>query len=239
MENINIQKLLLCIAGGMVGLGILIAGFGFGYKEYRDAKYLNVDPAKVVYSKGVYIMDVRADRTVISFVVTGKGNDEQHAHMSFIKNEKEMLNALDKESLSNIRMLSINQYNYEDGVKTYYKSRGYEIVFDNASEEKITSIFDTLSMLDLEELYIRYTLQNPEEKYKILTDKAIENAKNQAMNNVRNAGGTLGELIYVTVGTYSTDAQSFSYDNASDFFYSMPASYSRMTQTATVSYKIK
>lgn len=240
METSSSTKSSLLVLSLLVGCGIAFAGFGFGYKYIKDANFLNQDVSKVVYAKGVATLEVKADRAVVSFSVEGSGQDEQKAEASFDAYEKEVLLSLDKETLSKLRKLNIVQYPDESPVRVFYKSRTYEIVLDNPTEETVAVVLRTLSATALTRgLNARYTLQDPEIQYQKLTNSALEKAKNEAANNVKRAGGTLGELIAVNVGTYNYDSQVYFYDNPNDFFYSMPGMFSEMTQSAYVSYKIK
>lgn len=240
MEVSSSTKSSLQVLSLLIGCGIAFGGFGFGYKHIKDANFLNQDVSKVVYAKGVATVEVKADRAVISFSVEGSGQDDQSAEISFNANEKEVLLSLDKEALSKLRKLNIVQYSDESPVQVFYKSRTYEIVLDNSTEEAVAVVTKTLSATNLTKgLFVRYTLQDPVQQYQMLTNSALERAKSEAVNNVKRAGGKIGELVAVNVGTYNYDSQVYFYDNPNDFFYSMPGMFSEMTQSAYVSYKIK
>ena len=92
-----------------IGAGVLVAciGFalgvtGYGYKQIKDAHFLNTDTTRIISVKGVSQMEVNSDKAILSFFLSGKGSSEESAIKAFGVLEKDMYKKLDPKIASRL-----------------------------------------------------------------------------------------------------------------------------------------
>src|SRR3989344_9278804 len=86
------KTLLICIVILVISVGVGLVGFG--YKQIRDADFLNVDTNKILVSDGYAEEDTTMDRAVVDFSVSGKGKTAELAREDLSKTFSGLLGKL-------------------------------------------------------------------------------------------------------------------------------------------------
>ena len=167
MDNDSFAKKFLTKSVFVLALGIFVAGIGFGYRQVKDANYLNTDTTRTIAVRGVSEMDVVSDRTIFDFMLTIKNVPEGKAAESFIKKEKDFYTKIPKNLISIIQKTGQSTYPTYGQIEPYAKtgyvvSGNYKIVLDNKSLDEIEATRSALLSAGVisEDLSYRHTLKN-------------------------------------------------------------------------------
>ncbi len=227
------------IAAIVLSIGIAYCAIGYGYKQIKDADYLNTNPEQVYYSKGTAHMKVSSDKVIISFSLIGSGQNQKEAAIKLKKLETDFLSGVDASLKSSIHKVNTIFYEEGDKVLVSKEQNNYEIVLENKSVDDIQAARSQLLPFDVEYLSIQYTLIDKEKTFKMLTEKALEDAKAKAEDATKILHVHLGDIMFVAVGEYDQSSGQYLGDTADYLFDNMMIPTIEAKQTVYVNYKIK
>jgi hypothetical protein len=232
------KTLLACSVLLVVSIGFGL--FGFGYKQIKDAMFLNVDTNKVLVVDGYAEVDTTMDRAIVDFSVTGKGNTPELARKDLDTTFANLQNKLDPKIRAVIVKLD-KGVAAENTQESFSATEYYEATIDKFKIEdvndfvsKVTELPDYKGSVSL----TYYTLIEKNGPFKKITDEAIQDAKATAEVIASASGVKLGDVQYVNIGNWDDTSKSYTYNNAKSL-YTGYSPRGKVSQTAHITYKLK